>query len=362
MIKIGSALLVDRNSGLKREWLSSLVNEIANLKNKGKDVLVVSSGAIALGRRELKNPNTNGTLKLEESQAAASVGQIELSRSYSELFATHGLNAGQILLTLGDTETRRRYLNARDTIKTLLDWNAIPIINENDSVATNEIRYGDNDRLAARVASMAGADLLVVLSDVDGLYDKPPATHAGAKLIPVVEMITPEIEAMAGDTADGISRGGMKTKIEAAKIATASGVTMVIGSGKVESPLSSIDDEDGKSTWFAASKTPINDRKKWIVSGLEVNGTITIDEGALLALESGKSLLPAGVKSVSGSFSRGDTVDILGPNGKKIGRGLIEYDSAEASKVVGLKSDQISRFLGPNIRTEMIHRDDMVLD
>jgi glutamate 5-kinase len=359
VIKIGSALLVDRDSGLRHQWLRSLVQDIAALKQDGKEVLIVSSGAIALGRREL-NVAANGRLKLEESQAAAAIGQISLSRAYTETLGIHGIVAGQILLTLGDTETRRRYLNARDTVAALLGWNSVPIINENDSVATSEIRYGDNDRLAARVASMVGADLLVLLSDVDGLYTAAPDIDPSAEFIPEVESITSEIEAIAGEATTGFSRGGMKTKIEAAKIATAAGTTMVIGSGKTDHPLSAIEN-GARSTWFAPSNNPINERKKWIAGGLEVSGSVKIDSGALIALESGKSLLPAGVTEIIGSFSRGDTVDILGPNGHKIGRGLIEYDSADAHKVVGLKSSQIEKFLGPNIRSAMIHRDDMVL-
>lgn len=360
VIKIGSALLVDQINGLRRQWLQSLIQDIAALKQNGKEVLIVSSGAIALGRRELHDAISNRKLKLEESQAAAAIGQISLGRAYSEALGVHGINAGQILLTLGDTETRRRYLNARDTIAALLRWNSVPIINENDSVATTEIRYGDNDRLAARVASMVGADLLVLLSDVDGLYTAAPEIDASAEFIPEVHSITPEIEAMAGDATNGYSQGGMKTKIEAAKIATAAGTTMVIGSGKTDHPLAAIDD-GANSTWFAPSTNPINERKKWIAGGLEISGSIKIDSGALLALESGKSLLPAGITEVIGEFSRGDTVDILAPNGRKIGRGLVEYDSVDAIRVVGLKSLQIEKILGPNIRSAIVHRDDMVL-
>lgn len=361
VIKIGSALLVDRQSGLRREWMESLIADVAKLSNDGKEVLIVSSGSISLGRRELGDTLTSGNLKLNESQAAAAIGQIVLSRAYSETLSAHGLSAGQILLTLGDTETRRRYLNARATIETLLRWKSVPIINENDSVATSEIRYGDNDRLAARVASMVGADLLILLSDVDGLYTSSPDSNANAEFVSAVDEITPEIENMAGDAASEFSRGGMRTKIEAAKIATAAGTTMVIGSGKPNHPIAAIEN-GAKSTWFAPSLSPVNERKKWIAGGLEVAGSITIDSGALVALESGKSLLPAGVTKVSGEFSRGDTVDILSPSGTRIGRGLIEYDSTDANRIAGLKSSQIEEFLGPNIRTEMIHRNDMALD
>ena len=341
--------------------MESLIADIASLKRNGCEVLVVSSGAIALGRRKLGGDVSSRKLKLSESQAAAAIGQIALSRAYSESLAKHDINTGQILLTLGDTETRRRYLNARATIMALLRWKAVPIINENDTVATNEIRYGDNDRLAARVASMAGADLLVLLSDVDGLYTAPPTSDPNAEFLSEVQSVTLEIEAMAGDAGSGLSRGGMKTKIEAAKIATGAGTTMVIGSGKVPHPLAAID-SGARSTWFAPSPNPINDRKKWIAGGLEVSGSIKIDSGALIALESGKSLLPAGVIGVTGVFARGDTVDILGPNGHKVGRGLIEYDSGDAGKIAGLKSAQIEKLFGSNIRATMIHRDDLVLD
>ena len=361
VIKIGSSLLVQPGIGLRRQWMDSLVADVAEMAQKGHQMVIVSSGAIAFGRRELGKLLPNRNLKLEESQAAAAVGQIALCRAYAESLATHGITAGQILLTLGDTETRRRYLNARSTIESLLKWKSIPIVNENDSVATNEIRYGDNDRLAARVASMVGADLLILLLDVDGLFTAAPHLDPNAEFIPEVTSISREIEGMAGEAASGLSRGGMKTKIQAAKIATAAGTTMVIGSGQVNHPLKEIEN-GARSTWFAPSPNPINDRKKWIAGGLEVSGAITVDAGALIALEAGKSLLPAGVTAVTGNFSRGDTVDILGPHGHKIGRGLIEYDAIEANKIVGLKSSQIETFLGPTIRTEMIHRDDLVLD
>ena len=360
VIKVGSALLVDQSSGLRREWLESLIEDVADLKQNGSEVLIVSSGAIVLGRKELGNAVPSGNLKLEESQAAAAIGQISLSRAYSEALGIHRLKAGQILLTLRDTETRRRYLNARATIDSLLRWKCVPIINENDTVATNEIRYGDNDRLAARVASMMSADLLVLLSDVDGLYSAPPSENPNAKFHSEIASVTPEIEAMAGEASSGHSRGGMKTKIAAAKIATSAGTTMVIGSGTTKHAISAID-QGARATWFAPSSNPINDRKKWIAGGLEVSGSITIDAGALMALETGKSLLPAGVTDVDGQFSRGDTVEILGPLGHQVGRGLVEYDSREAKQVAGLKSGQIEDLLGPNIRTALIHRDDLVL-
>lgn len=360
VIKIGSSLLVDPNSGLRRHWMKSFIEDVAELAKSGHEILIVSSGAIAFGRGVLDSLPER-TLKLEESQAAAAVGQIALSRFYAESLAKHGITAGQILLTLGDTETRRRYLNVRSTVNALLKWKSIPIINENDSVATHEIRYGDNDRLAARVASMVSANLLILLSDVDGLFTAPPNSELDAEFIPEVSTINREIEEMAGEAASGLSRGGMRTKIQAAKIATAAGTTMVISSGKVDHPLRAIEN-GARSTWFAPSTNPINDRKKWIAGGLEVSGSITVDPGALRALEAGKSLLPAGVIGVSGDFSRGDTVEIIGAHGQTIGRGLIEYDALDAKRIMGLKSSQIEELLGPNIRTEMLHRDDLVLD
>lgn len=364
VIKIGSSLLVDPEHGLRRNWLDSLLEDVANLTKQSKEILIVSSGAIALGRRELFEKGIDlrdGFLKLEESQAAAAVGQIALSEIFSETLKAHSLVAAQILLTIGDTEQRRRYLNARNTISTAIKWKAIPIINENDSVATSEIRYGDNDRLAARVATMCSADLLILLSDIDGLYDAPPSVNPNAKLIPKVTSIDSEIEAMAGEAASIHSRGGMKTKIDAAKIATASGTTMVIASGKNEHPIKQLA-ETGTGTWFDPNPNSISDRKKWIAGGLDINGTITIDAGALIALEGGKSLLPAGVVKIEGNFNRGDTIAILGPNGHTIARGLAEYDSGDADAIKGLKSDAISEKLGPSARSALVHRDNLVMD
>lgn len=357
-VKIGSALLVDRKKGLKREWLASLVDDIAALAANGTEVLVVSSGAVALGRTILGL--TARSLKLEESQAAAAVGQIELAGAWAEQLSTHGLKSGQVLVTFGDTEERRRYLNARATISTLLKLDAVPIINENDTVATSEIRYGDNDRLAARVATMMGADLLILLSDIDGLYDAPPAQNPDAKFIPFVEQITPAIEAMAGAAASELSRGGMRTKIDAGKIATTAGTAMVITSGTRLNPLSAIDKGE-KATWFAASKSPVRGYKTWIAGNLEPAGRITVDAGAVKALKSGKSLLPAGVTLVSGKFSRGDTVAILDHQGHEIARGLVGYDAADAIKIAGKKTAEIEAVLGHEARSAMIHRDDLVM-
>ncbi len=359
VVKVGSALLVDQAAGrLKRDWLDSLSADVAALLKDKRDVLVVSSGAIALGRAVLKLPP--GTLKLEDSQAAAAVGQITLARSWAESLGAHGLSAGQVLVTLGDTEERRRYLNARSTIARLLAWNAVPVINENDTTATTEIRYGDNDRLAARVATMMSADLLVLLSDVDGLYDKPPGEASNARRFDVVPRITREIEAMAGNPASELARGGMRTKIEAGKIATTAGTHMVIASGRVPHPLQAVID-GAPCTWFLTPANPVTARKKWIAGSLEPRGALTIDAGAVKALRSGKSLLPAGVIRVEGTFERGDAVLVRGPDGAEVGRGLIAYDAEDADRIKRRPSADIMLILGYTGRAEMIHRDDLVL-
>jgi glutamate 5-kinase len=359
VVKVGSSLIVDAEAGrVKEAWLAALSDDIARLHREKRDVLVVSSGAIALGRAVLRLPP--GPLKLDDSQAAAAVGQIALARTWSAELGRHAITAGQLLVTLQDTEERRRYLNARSTIERLLEWRAVPVINENDTVATNEIRYGDNDRLAARVATMASADLLVLLSDVDGLYDAPPGAGTDAKLVPLVERITPEIEAMAGAAGSELSRGGMQTKIEAGKIATASGTHMVIASGRIAHPLKAIAD-GARCTWFVTAANPVTARKKWIAGSLEPKGTLTIDTGAVAALRGGKSLLPAGVIRIDGSFARGDAVIIRGPDGAEVGRGLIAYDVEDADKIKGRSSADIASILGFGGRTEMIHRDDLVL-
>jgi glutamate 5-kinase len=343
---------------VRETWLSSLAADIAALHKAKCDILVVSSGAIALGRSVLKLPR--GALKLEDSQAAAAVGQIALARIWAKTLGQHGITAGQVLVTLGDTEERRRYLNARSTIDKLLEWRSVPIINENDTVATNEIRYGDNDRLAARVATMMSADLLVLLSDIDGLYDKPPSESKKANLIPVIEHITPKIEAMAGASGSELSRGGMFTKIEAGKIATTAGTHMVIASGKTEHPLRAIID-GGRCSWFLTPANPVTARKKWIAGSLEPKGTLTIDAGAVAALRRGKSLLPAGIVQVGGRFERGDAVILRGPDGGEVGRGLVAYDAADAERIRGRSSGDIATILGFNGRAAMVHRDDLVL-
>ena len=359
VIKVGSSLLVDSSRGAVRQaWLEALAADIAELHRRGASVLVVSSGAIALGRTVAGLPK--GALKLEDSQASAAVGQIALSSEWSRALQKHAIVAGQVLLTLQDTEERRRYLNARATLGRLIAMRAIPIINENDTVATSEIRYGDNDRLAARVATMASADLLILLSDVAGLYDAPPSHNADARLLPVVERVTPEIEAMAGGAASELSRGGMRTKIEAARMATAAGAHMVIADGRVEHPIARVAG-GGRCTWFLTPSNPIAARKIWIGGSLELKGAVFVDAGAAAALAGGKSLLPAGVTRIEGVFSRGDCVAIRDERGAEIGRGLVAYDALHAERIRGRKSRDIAHILGTAGRAEMIHRDDMAL-
>jgi glutamate 5-kinase len=360
VVKVGSSSLFDHAAGaLRREWLEALADDLADRAKAGVDLLVVSSGAIALGRNVLKLPSAH--LKLEESQAAAAVGQIALARIWTETLAKRGLTGAQILLTLGDTEERRRYLNARSTIAKLLELRAIPVINENDTVATTEIRYGDNDRLAARVATMMSADLLVLLSDVDGLYDAPPGENKNARRIPVVPRVSAEIEAAAGAAGSDLSRGGMRTKIEAAKIATNAGVHMIIASGHTLNPLKAIA-SDAACTWFLTPANPVTARKKWIGGSLEPRGAIHVDAGAVAALRRGKSLLPAGVVRVEGAFARGDAVVVRGPDGAEVGRGLVAYDRDDAERLVGQNSTRIEEILGYRGRSEIVHRDDMVLN
>jgi glutamate 5-kinase len=359
VIKVGSSLLVDRGQGgVKRQWLETLGQDIADLHGQGADVLVVSSGAIALGRTVLGLPERD--LKLEDSQAAAAIGQIALARIWAEVLASKKINAGQILVTLGDTEERQRYLNARATIGRLLDLRAVPVINENDTVATNEIRYGDNDRLAARVATMASADLLILLSDVQGLYNAPPGENPQAEFIAVVARVDAAIEAMAGGAASRLSRGGMRTKIEAAKIATAAGTHMIITDGRVEHPVSRLN-EGAPCTWFLTGSNPVTARKKWIAGALEPRGALHVDAGAVRAIASGKSLLPAGVTRVEGNFTSGDCVVIRDFRGVEIGRGLVGYDASDAVLIAGRNSQDIASLLGSPGRAVIIHRDDMAL-
>jgi glutamate 5-kinase len=359
VVKVGSALLVDSAAGtLKRDWLASLAADVAALKQAKKEVIIVSSGAIALGRRALKLKA--GALRLEESQAAAAVGQVRLAQAYVDGFHGHDIQVAQILLTLEDTEERRRYLNARETLTTLLALGAVPVINENDTVATAEIRYGDNDRLGARVASMMEADMLVLLSDIDGLYTANPQRDAAARHIPEVRAITPEIERMAEGPVSGVSKGGMESKIAAAKIATSAGAAVVIANGHVLHPLRAIATAE-RTTLFVPRVSPAQAKKRWIAGGLSAQGTVVIDAGAERALLSGKSLLPAGVKSVAGQFERGDAVLVKSEDGRELARGLIAYNDEDARRLVGRRTVEIEGILGYRGRDEMIHRDDLAL-
>jgi len=359
VVKVGSALLVDAEKGrLNRGWLESLVADVVACRRRGQEVILVSSGAIALGRRHLGL--NAGKLKLEESQAAAAVGQIRLAHAYKELLDAHEMTVAQVLLTLGDTEQRRRYLNARGTLNTLLSLGAVPVINENDTVATAEIRYGDNDRLAARVAQMVGADCLVLLSDIDGLYTANPAQDPDAEFIARVHEITPAIEAMAGGARSEMGSGGMHTKIAAAKIAVGAGCHLCIAKGAVAHPLQQIV-EGARCTWFVPSSTPVATRKQWIAGTLKPAGAIVVDDGAVRALMGGKSLLPAGVTRAMGRFDRGDTVSIIGPDGSEVARGICAYSDGDAARIIGRKSADIEHVLGFRGRDEIVHRDDLVL-
>ena len=358
VVKIGSALLVDQATGaLRAAWLQGLALDVAEVKARGTDVILVSSGSIALGRRVLGLPP--GPLALEQSQAAASVGQIRLARAYEEALAPHGITTGQILVTLEDTTDRRRYLNSRATMATLLGLGVVPIVNENDTVATDEIRYGDNDRLAAQVAATAGADQLVLLSDVDGLYTANPKLDPSARRLDVVEGLTPEIEAMAGDAVSGLSKGGMRTKLMAARTAVGAGCAMAIVEGSVTRPLRALA-EGASCTWFLPEGDPQAARKRWIAA-MKPKGEVTVDAGAAKALAEGKSLLPAGVTGVSGRFGRGDPVAILGPSGETLGRGLSRYTADEARAIAGHRSGDIAAVLGYPGRAALVHRDDMVV-
>ena len=358
-MKVGSALLVDAESArVNRAWLESLVEDLVRLRKRGQRVILVSSGAIALGRRRLGLKH--GTLRLEESQAAAAVGQIRLAHAYKELLESHEVTVAQVLLTLEDSERRRRYLNARATLESLLELGALPVINENDTVATAEIRYGDNDRLAARVAQMTGADCLVLLSDVAGLYSADPNKDPNARFIHEVREITPEIEAMAGRSASALGAGGMSAKIVAARIAVAAGCHLCIAAGAHKHPLRRIE-EGADCTWFVASATPAAARKQWIAGTLRPAGAITIDDGALRALHEGRSLLPAGVTAACGRFDRGDTVSVLNSDGAEVARGITAYSDSDAARIMGRKSSEIADLLGFRGRDEMIHRDDLVL-
>ena len=359
VVKVGSALLVDARSGrLNRAWLETLADDLARAARRGQQVIVVSSGAIAMGRRHLGL--TTGRMRLEESQAAAAVGQIRLAHAWQGILEERGLIVAQMLLTFEDTEERQRYLNARATLNTLLSLGAVPLINENDTVATAEIRYGDNDRLAARVAQMASAECLVLLSDVDGLYSADPGRDPAAELVAEVRELTPAIEAMAGGPASGLGSGGMSTKVAAARIAIGAGCSLCIASGHREHPLQAVED-GARCTWFLPGATPLALRKQWIAGTLTPRGRLTVDAGAAAALTRGKSLLPAGVTRIAGRFERGDAVAVHDPAGHEVARGLTAYSAADAARIIGRRSAEIEALLGYRGREELIHRDDLVL-
>jgi glutamate 5-kinase len=365
VVKIGSSILVDEKPGqIRRDWLEALTGDVARLHRDGCEIVLVSSGAIRLGRTYLKLPS--GPLKLEESQAAAATGQIQLAHAYQESLARHGITVAQVLLTLADSEERRRYLNARQTMGTLLGLGAIPVINENDTVATDEIRFGDNDRLGARVAEMISADTLILLSDIDGLYTGDPRGDASARHIPEIREITPEIEAMAGTAASEMSNGGMVTKLMAGRIAMAAGCRMAIADGRTVGALGAVIDGKARCSWFVPDyengASPLSARKKWIKGSLKTAGSLVIDDGAARALSSGKSLLPAGVTAIAGEFNRGDVVDVKDRKGRVLARGLVAYAAEDARRIAGRKSAEIEKLLGFRGRDEMVHRDDLVVE
>jgi glutamate 5-kinase len=359
VLKIGSALLVDDKAGrIRREWLDALADDVAECRKAGQDVVIVSSGAIASGRRLLGL--TGSALRLEEKQAAAAAGQVRLAHAYQESLARHDITAAQVLVTLSDTEERRRHLNARATLLTLLEIGAVPVINENDTVATEEIRFGDNDRLGARVAQMVSADTLVLFSDIDGLYTANPKTDQGAKHIAEIREITPEIVAMAGAPISADSRGGMITKLEAAKVAFGAGCRMAIGDGRILHPLKALR-QGAHCTWFLPPAEPRTARKRWIASAILSGGAVTVDDGAAKALRGGRSLLPAGIVAIEGRFRRGDAIMVRDKDGREIARGLSAYSAEDAALIKGRKSAEIEAILGYRGRDELIHRDDLVL-
>ncbi|TCZ62976.1 glutamate 5-kinase [Roseicella aquatilis] len=359
VVKIGSALVVEEKTATPRAaWLASVAADVARLRARGTEVILVSSGAIALARRALGL--TRKKLRLEEKQAAAAVGQIRLAGAWQEALSAHGLAAAQLLLTLEDSEDRRRYLNARATLGTLLDLGCVPVINENDTVATAEIRFGDNDRLAARVAEMTGADALVLLSDIDGLYTADPRRDPQAAHLPVVERIGDEIMAMGGEPPPGYSSGGMRTKLIAARIATGAGCAMAIALGKRDNPLHAIED-GARCTWFLPAPEGRTARKRWIAGSLAPLGSLTVDTGAARALARGSSLLPAGVRAVEGGFHRGDPVSVRDEAGREVARGLAAYDAEDARRIAGHRSEELEEILGWRGRDEIVHRDDLVL-
>ncbi|MEM9050352.1 MAG: glutamate 5-kinase [Pseudomonadota bacterium] len=357
VIKIGSALLVDPDGRLREGWLAALAADIARHHDAGCEVILVSSGAIALGRGVLGLPP--GPLALEQSQAAAAVGQIRLARAYETALAQHRVTTAQLLVTLEDSESRRRYLNSRATIKTLLGLRTVPIVNENDTVATDEIRFGDNDRLAAQVAGLAGADLLILLSDVDGLYTRDPRTDPAARRLDHVTAITPEVEAMAGAAGTLGAKGGMRTKILAARVAMTAGCAMVILRGDRLHPVRALA-EGAPATVFAAAADPATARKRWI-GAMKPRGRLLVDDGAAKALVAGRSLLPAGIAAVEGRFSRGDPVQIARADGRVLAIGLSGYDAEEMRRIIGRHSSEIAGILGHPGRASAVHRDDMTM-
>lgn len=364
VIKIGSALVTDEAQGsVRRAWLEALCDDVQTLKNEGKEICLVSSGAIALGRQSMgidKTKRPNG-IELEEKQAAAAIGQISLSSAYAKAFHERDIIAAQILLTRGDTEDRQRFLNARSTFRTLMKKGAVPVVNENDTVATSEIRYGDNDRLAARVAQMIEADLLIQLSTTDGLYTADPRIDSSARHIPVVETLSADVVAMAGDALPGVSTGGMKSKIDAARLCADAGIPMIITKGTQDHALRDLMDDNARHTLFKASVRHDSAWKRWIGGSVRPQGTLIIDEGAEKALRDGKSLLPAGIRSITGQFNRGDIVAIENEARHEIARGLVAYGTVDAQKIMGKKSAEIEVILGYAGRAEMIHRDDLIL-
>lgn len=361
VIKTGSALVTDEATGKPRsEWIASLAADVAALRTRGTEVILVSSGAVSLGRN-LLGLKQKSALQLDEKQAAAACGQVALMDAWKAAFASHDRTVAQLLLTLDTSESRRQYLNARNTLQTLLELGAVPIVNENDTIATAEIRIGDNDRLAARVAEMAGADRLLILSDIDGFYTADPTTHTDAKRIPVVEALTPQIEAMAGKPSSAVGTGGMVTKLQAVKIAHAAGCHTWIGAGRPLRPIAQLQQQGG-GTWFTASSTPANARKRWIGGSVNPTGSLSVDAGAAKALREGNSLLAVGVTSVQGAFEKGDAVTIRSAEGARLGIGLIAYDADETRLLMGKKTDAFEALVGYKGKTALIHRDDMVLE
>lgn len=363
VLKIGSALLVDPATGVRKTWLQSLAEDVAALRSQGKHIIIVTSGSIALGRRAmgLDHNTASSMIPLELKQGAAAVGQIALMQAYIDVFKSHDIVLGQILLTPSDTENRRSHLNARATIHALLAKGLIPVINENDTVSTAEIRFGDNDRLASRVAQMISADLVVQLSTTDGLYTADPRVEPSAEHVPVVEKLSADYLGMAGDALPGVSTGGMKSKLEAARIATESGVHMIIGKGTEDHALRALCNGSARATVFVASGQPRSARQKWILAHVKPKGTLTLDDGACKALLSGKSLLPAGVRKVEGAFDRGDAVKICGHDGQTLGIGICAYNAQSTSQIAGRQSAEIPQILGYSRGDELIHRDDLVL-